>query len=59
MKWVSIINGLAGMWLVVSAFLKFADAQVNFWNYLIVGIIIAVLSFWSVFSVSDNRESSK
>lgn len=59
MKWVNIINGLAGVWLIVSAFLKFADAQVNFWNYLIVGIIVAVLSFWSVFSISNNGNSSK
>ncbi len=55
MKWINIVNGLAGIWLVVSAFLKFADAQINFWNYLIVGVIVATLSFWSVFGISTNK----
>jgi len=57
MKWQDIVIGLAGVWLVISAFLKFASAQVNFWNYLIVGVIVAILGFWSVFPGSSNSAS--
>ncbi|NCF74867.1 MAG: hypothetical protein GWO87_00040 [Xanthomonadaceae bacterium] len=45
MKWQDIINGLAGLWLIISAFLHLT-ANANLWNYLIVGIIVSVLGFW-------------
>ena len=54
MKWMDIVNGLAGVWLVISAFLRFTDASVNFWNYLIVGSIVTVLGFWAAFGTSNN-----
>ncbi len=47
MKWQSIVNGLAGIWLIISAFIPFGHTG-NLWNYLIVGVIVAILGFWGV-----------
>jgi len=45
--WQSIVNGILGIWLIISAFIvKGLGDTGNLWNYLIVGIIVAVLGFW-------------
>jgi hypothetical protein len=44
-KILAILNGILGLWLVVSAFLNFS-ASVNLWNYLIVGVLVAIFGFW-------------
>ncbi len=47
MKWQSIVNGLLGIWLIISAFIvKTLGDSGNLWNYLIVGSVVAVLGFW-------------
>ena len=44
-KTLATINGVLGLWLLVSAFLKLS-ATANLWNYLIVGLAVTVLGFW-------------
>jgi hypothetical protein len=44
-KTLAILNGILGLWLVVAAFLNFG-ASVNLWNYLIVGVLVAIFGFW-------------
>jgi hypothetical protein len=41
---LAILNGILGLWLVVSAFLKFS-ASANLWNYLIVGVLVTIFGF--------------
>jgi hypothetical protein len=43
-KTLAILNGILGLWLVVSAFLKFS-ASANLWNYLIVGVLVVIFGF--------------
>jgi hypothetical protein len=45
-SWLSGVNLLAGLWLIVSAFLfgGFGEASGGAWNSLIVGIVIAALA---------------
>ncbi len=51
MKWQDIVNGLAGIWLIISAFIvKSLGDTGNLWNYLIVGVIVAILGFWAASS---------
>jgi len=45
MKILATLNGILGLWLVVSAFLNFSGS-VNLWNYLIVGALVAIFGFW-------------
>ena len=48
MRWQDTVNGILGIWLIISAFLKFT-AQGNLYNYLIVGIIVTILGFWAAY----------
>lgn len=49
MEWQDVVNFMAGLWLVVSAFMQFGG-NFNKWNYLLVGIIVAILSLWKLSS---------
>jgi predicted CDP-diglyceride synthetase/phosphatidate cytidylyltransferase len=44
-KTLATLNGILGLWLVLSAFLSFS-ASVNLWNYLTVGVLITIFGFW-------------
>ncbi|MCD6232938.1 SPW repeat protein [bacterium] len=44
-KTLSVINGILGLWLIVSAFLKMG-VSANLYNYLIVGILVTIFGFW-------------
>ncbi len=45
--WASWLNGVAGLWLIVAPFLfGFMDAAV-LWNQIIVGVVVAGISFWN------------
>ncbi len=50
-KTLAVINGLLGLWLITSAFLKLG-AQGNLYNYLLVGIIVSIFGFWGATSKS-------
>lgn len=43
--WQQWVNGILGLWLIVSAFINFAP-QTAAWNIGISGAIIAILAFW-------------
>lgn len=50
--WLSWINVLLGIWLIIAPFaLGYATAR-SHWNDVIVGIIVAVLAAWSAFAGS-------
>ncbi|RKY68011.1 MAG: hypothetical protein DRQ02_05580 [Candidatus Latescibacterota bacterium] len=42
--WKAWLNGIIGIWLIVSSFIPSCRAT---WNLLIFGIIITILSFWT------------
>jgi sulfite exporter TauE/SafE len=42
--WQGWVNGILGLWLIVTAFLGFGSSG-NLWNDLIVGIIVAILGY--------------
>ncbi len=44
--WQAWLSGLIGLWLILSAFLGFADTTMT-WNLVISGILVAVFGFWS------------
>lgn len=48
-SWLSWINTILGIWLIVSAFVM-GVAAAPFWNTLILGIIVAVMAIWSASS---------
>ncbi len=45
--WQAWVNGILGLWIFIAAFLNFGQTG-NFWNDLIVGIIVAVVGFLMV-----------
>jgi hypothetical protein len=46
-QWISFLNGLAAIWLVIAPFILTYDRSVAYWNEVIVGIIVGVLAFWN------------
>lgn len=44
-QWSSFINGLAGVWLIISPFIFGFSYAAVYWNDIIVGIIVAWLAF--------------
>lgn len=49
--WQQWVNGILGLWILLSAFLPFQDRTVM-WNLIIVGLAVTVLGFWSATSTS-------
>lgn len=43
--WQAWLNGIIGLWLILSAFLGFGDVAKT-WNLVICGILVAVFGFW-------------
>lgn len=50
--WMSWLNVLLGLWLIVSPWVLRAQTSQAYWNEVIVGVIIAILGAWSAFSSS-------
>ncbi|MFH1226053.1 MAG: SPW repeat protein [bacterium] len=44
--WQVWLNGLIGLWLILSAFLGF-EGPALIWNLVVSGIVVAILGFWS------------
>ncbi len=42
--WKAWTNGLLGVWIFISAFLEF-NATLNIWNGLVIGAIVAYVSY--------------
>ncbi|HHV56018.1 MAG TPA: SPW repeat protein [Firmicutes bacterium] len=46
MTWQAWVNIILGLWLIVSPWvLKFSDQSTPMWNSIIVGIVVAILSY--------------
>ncbi len=48
MTWQGWVNFIAGLWIILSAFLGFTS-DVMFSNLIITGLVVAVLSLWEEF----------
>ena len=48
MNWSSWVNGLAGIWLILSPFFFGYSAAVAYWNQIIFGILIAIIAYGNV-----------
>jgi hypothetical protein len=44
-KTFAAINGILGLWLILAAFMNLSG-QANLWNYLVVGVLVALFGFW-------------
>lgn len=51
MAWPSWINGIAGIWLIISPFVIGYNTAAGYWNSVIFGIILAVLGFANIGTV--------
>ena len=56
-KWISGLVALLGLWLVVAAFV-FELVETNFWNYLVVGLLLVVLGRYDYARRSGERRGS-
>ena len=58
MTWQGWVNFIAGLWIILSAFIGFtADAMVN--NLVITGIVVAALSLWEEFQYVRDTKSEQ
>lgn len=50
--WIQYVNGLIGIWYIISPFvLGFSGQPAMLWIYLIGGVVVLVLAAWLAFSV--------
>ena len=54
--WKAWINGIAGLAVIAVAFLGLAGATLT-WTLVVLGVIVAVLGFWS--ALGDTAVSSE
>ena len=48
--WAGWVNGVAGLWLLISAFV-FAGLMVGaVWNNVLIGLLVIIVALWSVMS---------
>lgn len=50
MNWSSWINFIAALWLIVSPFILQVNTTAAYWNLVITGIVIAVLSYVNAYT---------
>ncbi len=48
--WLSKINALAAVWLVISPFILSEISGVAYWNQIFSGILIAIFALWNISS---------
>jgi len=53
--WQGLIIGLIGIWLLISAF---AEILLS-WNFLLFGILVAILGLWGALTSSGQASASK
>ena len=52
--WLSWVNVVLGLWLIVAPFaLGFTTLSLTLWNSVLVGVVIAVLAFWSAMTARN------
>lgn len=51
-EWHDWVNGVLGVWLVVSPWiLGFAALTAAVWNHVIVGLVVVILAAWEIWDV--------
>jgi hypothetical protein len=56
MVWLSGLNVIFGLWLIVSPFvLGYADVTAALWNNILVGLVVVVFGAWSVVATRAAR----
>lgn len=46
-QWLSFLNGLAAIWLIIAPWVLNYNRSVAYWNEVVVGIVVGVLAFWN------------
>lgn len=58
--WQGWVNLILGLWLIISPWvLGFSTVAGAMWNSLIVGIVVAILSYWGQTETSKVQSLSK
>lgn len=47
-NWASWVNGLAGIWLIISPFFLAYTGAAAYWNQIIFGILVAIVAYSNV-----------
>lgn len=54
-NWLSWVNVILGLWLIIAPLFFGAGITASIWNDVIVGIIIVAMSIWSTSSASQSH----
>lgn len=46
-QWLSFLNGLAAIWLIIAPWVLNYQSSVAYWNEVIVAIVVGILAFWN------------
>jgi len=46
-SWLSVVNAILGLWLIISPFALSFGSAAPIWNNVILGIIVVVMAVWS------------
>jgi hypothetical protein len=57
-KWISAIIALAGLWLVIEPFLIDPIIMGNFWNDIVVGVLLIVLGGYNYYRRTNEKLGS-
>lgn len=56
-RWSSGLNGLLGIWLILSAFV-WSLAGVVFWNAIVVGVLVALFGGYNAYAGAEATEEA-
>lgn len=57
MTWLSWVNAILGLWLIVAPFFMGTGTTASIWNDVIVGIVIVASSIWSTSATTAGRHT--
>jgi hypothetical protein len=52
--WKSWLNGILGLVIIVAAFMGLTGATLT-WTLVVLGVLVAILSFWSAVADGDSN----
>lgn len=58
-SWLSLINGIAGIWLILSPFFLTFEATSAYWNTIVLGIAVAIIGFVNGSMGAEEGHSSR
>jgi len=56
-SWLSSINGILGVWLIIAPFVLSYTMLTDVWNDVIAGVVIAILAFYSASQTAQPEQS--